>query len=323
MSRTPYLERYPVVHSRDREFARDRLSASYGTIGFEARDGAFGIHANYARLTSTGLAYCAYDSAVSLSFPEADLIRQFFSIEGSASFSTANASQAIGAWSPFLSAESRLRLDFEPGYRQLVARFDSGALEHSLKSLLGDASDRKLIFLGREPDPTQMSYVRRDTFQLAEELERFGGDYSPLAMAELERRLMFRLLLAHPHNYTQQLQRPPASANRGIVDIVEAFIEANWDKPIDIDTLARIADVSARTIFREFALAGRGSPGQFAKRVRLQRAAELLRRPNEQTSVTGVAFRCGFQNHGRFASEYARQIGELPSETLRRAKSGR
>jgi AraC-like DNA-binding protein len=320
LSGTPYLDRYPVVHSRDSEFARERLVTAYGAIGFETRGDDFNIHANYARLESIGLAYCSYDSAVSLSFPEADFIRQFFSIEGSANFSTTNMSQPIGAWTPFVSAESRLRLDFESGYRQLVVRIDAGALERLLKSLLGDANDRKLIFFGDSPDSTRMLYVRQDIFQLAEELGRFGPDYSPLAMAEMERSLIFKFLLAHRHNHTDQLQRPPASANRGVVDIVETFIEANWDKPIDIETLAQLANVSARTMFREFSLSGRGSPGQFAKRVRLQRAAEFLRQPDEQATVTGVALRCGFQNVGHFASDYTQLFGELPSETLKRAR---
>ncbi len=143
-----YLERYPVVHSRDSEFARDKLYSAYGATGFEARNDGFGIRANFAQLTSIGLAFCSYNSAVSLSFPEADFVRQFFSIQGDAKFSTANRSEPIGAWSPFVSAESRLRLDFEAGYRQLVVRVDAKALERSLKSLLGDASDRKLTFSG-------------------------------------------------------------------------------------------------------------------------------------------------------------------------------
>jgi len=320
LTRIRYLERYPVVHSRNRDHARDRLYSAYGATGFEARDSGFAIQANYARLTAIGLAFCSYDSAVSLAFPEADFVRQFFSIQGSATFTTGNTTQPIRSWSPLLPGESGLRLDFEAGYRQLVVRIDALALERSLKALLGDTSDRKLIFLGEAPDARRMSFVRRDIFQLAEELETFGPDYSPVAMAELERSLVFRYLLAHRHNYTDRLQLQPPRANRAVVDVVEAFIEANWDKPIDAGRLAQLADVSARTMFREFALAGRGSPAQFAKRVRLQRAAEFLRQPNELTTVTGVALRCGFQNLGRFSSEYAQVFGELPSRTLKRAK---
>ena len=83
---------------------------------------------------------------------------------------------------------------------------------------------------------------------------------------------------------------------------------------------AEVANVSLRTVFREFAESGRGSPGQFARRVRLHRAAELLRRPDAQTSVLAVAFKCEFRNLGRFASEYRQEIGELPSETLKNSR---
>lgn len=256
----------------------------------------------------------------SLSFPELDFVRQFFSIQGSANLVTAREKAPIGAWSAFVAADSRVRLDFAPGYRQLVLRIDVTALDRTLKSFLGDSSDKKLVFYGDAPDPAQMSVVRRCIFQLASELDRFGPDYSPLALAEMERGVIFRFALAHRHNFTDRLWLKPTRANVAILDRIEGFIEANWDKPVDIGQLARVAGVSARTVFREFAVAGRDSPAQFAKRVRLQRAAEFLSRADEHTSVTGVAFRCGFHNPGRFASDYARLIGELPSETLKRAR---
>ncbi len=321
MGSAAYLDRYPLVHSRDSECARDVLRSAYGITGFETRGSEFGIRANLARLPALGLAFCSYQSSVSLCFPEGNIIRQFFSIQGSASYATWNANGPILAWSPLISAESRLRLDFEAGYRQLVVRVDTDALERSLKALLGDTSGRKLIFAGDTPDPERMSLLRWHIFDLANELERFGPDYSPLVVAELERSLLLKFLLAHNHNFTDRLRKPPARANRSVVDVVEAFIETNWDKPLDIEQLARIAEVGARTLFREFALAGRGSPGQFLKRVRLQRAAEFLKQPDQWTTVTGVALKCGFQNLGRFSAEYAQMAGELPSETLKRAKA--
>ncbi|HET7888092.1 MAG TPA: AraC family transcriptional regulator [Bradyrhizobium sp.] len=316
-----YLEAYPVVRSDDADFARDQLVATYGISGFDARGDGFSIRANFARLASIGLAYCAYDGRVSLSFPEADFIRQFFSISGEAKFSTSYLSRPICAWSPFLPAESRLRLDFEAGYRQLVVRIDTSALERTLKNLLGDASDQKLVFMREDPDPARMPFIRQDVFRFAQEIGRFGNSYSSPVLAEMEQNLILRFLLAHRHNFSDRLQRPIARAGRAVVDIIEAFIEANWDKPIHVADLARIANVSARTIFREFAVAGRGSPAQFAKHVRLRRAAEFLRQPDLRTTVTGVAFRCGFQNLGRFSSDYAQLMGELPSETLSRARA--
>ncbi|HXH43267.1 MAG TPA: AraC family transcriptional regulator [Bradyrhizobium sp.] len=320
MGAVSYLDRYPLFRSRDSEFARDRLFAEYGADRFDTHDNAFGIQANLARLNSIGIAFCAYDGGASLSFPESEILRQLFSIQGAAQLTTKGNSEPIEAWSPMISGDARLDLDFAPGYRQLVVRIDASALERLLKSLVGDDSDTKLRFDAGEVDPAAMTHVRQEVFRLAEELERFGQNYSPIAIAELERTLMVRILLAHRHTFSDRLQRSAPSASRTVIDLVESYIEAHWDEPLDLERIAQIANVSARTVFREFADAGRGSPGQFARRVRLQRAAELLRRPDEQTSVLAVAFKCGFRNLGRFASEYRRAIGELPSDTLKNAR---
>ena len=320
MGAVSYLDRYSLIRSRDSEFARHRLFAAYGADRFETHDRAFGIQANLARLSSIGLAFCAYDGAASLSFPESQILRQFFSIQGAAGFRTNGHGQPIGAWSPMIRGDARLDLDFAPGYRQLVLRMDAAPLERLAKSLVGDDSSTKLRFVDGKADSAMMAQVRQDVFRFAEELERFGQDYKPIAIAELERALMVRILLAHPHSFTDRLRRAPPGANRTVVDIVESYVAAHWDEPLDLEKIAEIANVSVRTVFREFADAGRGSPGQFARRIRLDRAAELLRRPDEQTSVLAVAFKCGFQNLGRFASEYRRAVGELPSETLRNAR---
>ena len=58
----------------------------------------------------------------------------------------------------------------------------------------------------------------------------------------------------------------------------------------------------------------------FVKQVRLRHARRMLMMPNENTSVTSVAFDCGFTNLGHFAKDYSRCFGELPSETLNRSK---
>lgn len=320
MGTVTYLDRYALIRSRDSDFARTRMFADYGADRFDKHGDEFGIAANFVRLNSIGLAFCAYDGAASLSFPESDILRQLFSIQGSAGFRTKGNSQPIEAWSPMISGDARLDLEFAPGYRQLVLRMDAAALERLLKSMLGDVSDMKLRFIAGEANPAVMTHVRQEVFRFAEELDRFGQDYSPIAIAELERALMVRILLAHRHNFSDRLQRSAPGANRTVIDIVESYIEAHWDEPLDLERIAEVANVSVRTVFREFSDAGRGSPGQFARRVRLQRAADLLRRPDEQTSVLAVAFKCGFHNLGRFASEYRQAIGELPSETLKDAR---
>lgn len=124
MGSISYLDRYPLIRSRDSEFARERLFAAYGADRFDKHDEEFGIQANLARLNSTGIAFCAYDGAASLSFPESQIIRQMFSIGGSASFRTKGRTRPIEGWSPIIAGDARLDLDFTPGYRQLVVRIE-------------------------------------------------------------------------------------------------------------------------------------------------------------------------------------------------------
>ena len=55
----------------------------------------------------------------------------------------------------------------------------------------------------------------------------------------------------------------------------------------------------------------------FVKNVRLEQANALL--ATGATSVSDVALACGFGNFGHFAY-YRIKFGELPSQTLKRAK---
>jgi AraC-like DNA-binding protein len=320
LSGISYLDRYQLFRSRDSEFVRDRLFGVYGVDRFACHDAGFGLQANLARLSSTGLAFCSYAGEASLSFPESTILRQFFSIRGTAGYRTKGGSDAIADWSPLISGDSRLDLTFPAGYCQLVVRVEAAPLQGLLRALLGDGSEAALRFDEDRPDPAFMALVRQDVFRLADELQKFGSGYSPIAIAELERSVMVRLLLAHRHNFSDRLRDEPARANRSLIDFVEAYIESHWDEPLDLEKIAALARVSVRSIFREFSESGRGSPGQFTKQVRLHHAAELLRQPDAKTSVLAVAFKCGFGNLGRFAADYRRVTGELPSDTLRQAR---
>jgi transcriptional regulator GlxA family with amidase domain len=46
----------------------------------------------------------------------------------------------------------------------------------------------------------------------------------------------------------------------------------------------------------------------------------MLQEPEDRTSVTEVAFACGFGDLGRFSKDYAQAFGERPSAVLNRMK---
>ena len=123
-------------------------------------------------------------------------------------------------------------------------------------------------------------------------------------------------------NYSALLHGEPEAPAPWQVRVAEQFIEANWDQPITIEALVAATDVSARNIFYSFKASRGYSPMDFVKRVRLGHAWKKLSRPDAETSVTTVAFECGFGNPGHFARDYHDRFGERPSETLRRGRGG-
>ena len=316
------LSNYPVLQSRDPELVRDRLSADFGATRLEPgadRDG-FAARINHLQLGGLGLSYCEYATDVSLEFGEASFVRQIFNISGSGQYEAGGHSGDItpGSWSSILPAQAPLKLDLKRGYRQLVLRIEFDALLRNLTALLGQDVDT-LAFDSTSDRQPAMEALRRRIFQFATDFNERGAFFSDLATAEVQRMVIMKFLMCHRHNYTHLLMREPLPSAPSTVRAVEEFIEANWDKPIDIQAMSAVAKVSARSLFRQFQRDRGYSPADFAKRIRLDHARAMLEQSGEEASVTQIALRCGFQNPGHFARDFRLAFGELPSEILRKS----
>src|SRR5262245_9249117 len=100
------------------------------------------------------------------------------------------------------------------------------------------------------------------------------------------------------------------------VRLSEDYIRANWSEPIKIETLAAITNSSVRSLFHLFRQSRGYSPMEFVKHIRLQHARKMLTNAKSATTVTSVAFACGFGNLGHFAKDYRDKFGELPSRSI-------
>jgi AraC-like DNA-binding protein len=311
------------MRSNDPAFARDRLFSVFGATGFDIGDrrNEFAVGANHLQMTGLGLSYCDYASDVSLDFGEATYIRQIFNIEGTGQHTVDGRTGDIapGSWTMVLPPEQPVRLDFKGPYRQLVLRIETDSLLRHLGALIGQEIPRKLVFDDHVDRSPAMNALRRRIFNFATDFNERGTFFSDLAAAEVERMVIMKFLMCHRHSYTQFLLREPLPAGSSAVRRVEEFIEANWDKPIDIGAMVAVAKVSARSLFRQFKRDRGYSPADFAKRVRLDRAREMLEQSTERTAVIQIALKCGFQNPGHFARDFRLAFGELPSETLKRS----
>jgi AraC-like DNA-binding protein len=317
------LSRYPILRTTDPELARSRLLAVFGATSFDVPSiglNSFKVGANHLTFGDVDLSFCAYDTEVTLGFGADRFVRQVFNIEGAGRWTAGNRSEDIarGSSASLLPAQVPIKFIFGSNYRHLILRIEIDSLRRYLGLLLGRDVDGALIFEENRNRPSAMGRLRQAVFQFALDYDAQGASFSDLATAEMKRSLIMAFLMYHAHNHTHLLLREPLTSTVASVRKVEEYIEANWDKPIDIEAMSAIAQVSARSLFRQFRKSRGYSPADFVKRVRLEHAREMLQQPDDQTSVTQVALKCGFQNAGHFARDYRLSFGELPSETLKR-----
>jgi AraC-like DNA-binding protein len=318
------LERYVVIDTPDAERMQAALSQTYGSRFFDLRGErhAFRGKANHAQLGGVGISYCFYGSQTEVNFPEADYVRLQISLEGAAETRIGNRRQTIfGDRSCIVPTDVDITTEFSEGYSQLVLRIEKELLEKRLSTLLGSRQKGVIKF-----DPvvnfsnSQAAALRRLVLFIAGELDHGIAEYKTIA-AEIEQNLVTAFLCLNHHNFRTLLDGPPKVAAPWQVHRAEAYIEANWREPISIDLLCAEIGASARSIFAAFNKTRGYSPMAFLKSVRLRNARAVLERPEQRTSVTQTSLACGFQNLGHFAKDYRDAYGELPSETLARARS--
>jgi len=89
--------------------------------------------------------------------------------------------------------------------------------------------------------------------------------------------------------------------------------------PLTVAELARFCEVPQRTLQRHFVTFLGHPPLAHFRRLRLGAVRDALLSPGDGASITEIATSFGFTHLGRFAAEYRRLFGELPSATLARA----
>jgi AraC-like DNA-binding protein len=97
-------------------------------------------------------------------------------------------------------------------------------------------------------------------------------------------------------------------------------IDREYDRPLDVESLARGAHMSAGHLSRQFRLAYGESPYSYLMTRRIERAMALLRRGD--LSVTEVCFEVGCSSLGTFSSRFTELVGMPPSAYRREQANG-
>jgi AraC-like DNA-binding protein len=100
--------------------------------------------------------------------------------------------------------------------------------------------------------------------------------------------------------------------SRALLRLAEAisYLEANYTEAIDLDELARKAHMSVRGFIRAFRAAMGSPPIAYLIQLRVNRAADLLRRGAQ--SITDIAFTVGFSDSNYFARQFRKVVGVSP-----------
>jgi AraC-like DNA-binding protein len=94
-------------------------------------------------------------------------------------------------------------------------------------------------------------------------------------------------------------------------------IDREYAQPLDVEALARGANMSAGHLSREFRQAYGESPYSYLMTRRIERAMALLRAG--EMSVTEVCFAVGCSSLGTFSSRFTELVGVPPSTYRREA----
>jgi AraC-like DNA-binding protein len=318
------LSSFPIIETTQPDEMEAALVRAFGIRAFDVREGSAGFYArtNKILLQSVRLTNTYYGPAVRIKYPEMPFVRQQICLSGAGRTTMRGTGISLSPQaSCTISAGVETAADLSCDFEILLLRFDLHALTQKLVALLGVEPKRALQFdAAADFQQLEMQSFYRLVVFVANELNATAANLPKPVLAELDQALLVSFLFSNRHDLSDLLARPAAQIAPWQVRLVEDYIEANWDQSITVERLSTATGASVRSIFSTFKRSRGYSSMTFLKQVRLRHAKEMLMRANAGTTVTAVALACCFLNVGHFAREYRAAFGELPSETLGRAR---
>jgi AraC-like DNA-binding protein len=320
-----YLSSAPVVDTHSLDEARDAVTRIYLKHDLIGLSDAMSMKLNAVSDPHLTLGYLTYRADTELVMPATeDFYVVNLTVVGSTKAARSDGGREVTVANErglVLSPVHSHRVRWAPDAEQLHLKIPRDSLETHLADLLGTAVKDVIHFdHGLDLTTGPGRALLRSVQFLASEIDRPGGLADmPLAREQLESYVLTSLLHAGRHQFSDRLTGKEDLRRLGRLAPVVAYIEANADKTLTLELLARVACVSVRTLHAAFQDQLGESPMAYVRRIRLSRVrAELLRSEPTRVRVTDVALRWGFTHQSRFAQQYREAFRELPSETLHR-----
>jgi AraC-like DNA-binding protein len=95
----------------------------------------------------------------------------------------------------------------------------------------------------------------------------------------------------------------------------EEYIKAHLSEPLDNELLARVAQVSPRSLYRSFVHFRGVTPFRYVQELRLEQAHRLLTAADRAGDIRSIAAQAGFPSYASFWRSYVRKFGAPPSKS--------
>jgi AraC-like DNA-binding protein len=112
------------------------------------------------------------------------------------------------------------------------------------------------------------------------------------------------------------VSRQVEQSNRWLLRARDA-IDRSYAEPLDVRSLARVAQLSEAHFIRTFRATFGETPHRYLQRRRVERAMFLLR--DSDRPVTEISLEVGFLSLGSFSRTFSEIVGQSPSSYRRRA----
>ncbi|MBN3957826.1 AraC family transcriptional regulator [Nostoc sp. NMS8] len=132
------------------------------------------------------------------------------------------------------------------------------------------------------------------------------------------REILYRLLSGEHSARLRQI----ALVDKQLQAIARAinWLKWNYEKPFQIDTIAREARMSTSSLHHHFKSVTTMSPLQYQKQLRLQQARNLML--GQGMDAATASYSVGYESPSQFSREYSRLFGAPPLRDIARLKSG-
>lgn len=324
ISRHDVFRSLPQFESEDKDEIVRHVSTLFRPHQLDVRKSRsrLRMRLRHLKMGESRLTLASYGSDVSIN---AGLLEDFnlvqIPLSGQARIRLGNSEEAI---SPGRAAvqhpNAPLAMDWSADCEMLILRISSSRLDSHLAAFLGAPVKNKLKFqssfnlnslIGR-------SITRQLTDLLGYMHEFNSAELPPLLSANIENSLIGALLFMQPHDATERLAQVVSDTQPRVVRHVRAYLEEHAADPITMEDLAEVAGMPVRTIHHYFRKTLGVTPMELLRDIRLARARACLLDPEEDSDVTTIAFKWGFEHLGRFSQYYRNRFGELPKDTIKR-----